>query len=257
MASLHAKGWRQGSVFSAALPLTYVVVAEDGTPAARSSPHGRWVVVSQDCDLDGTDEAESEATVELRPIFVDEPPEDWGIRSGKLLVAEGEYLVASSPRVTVSAHVLSTLLDGGDIAHREPSTDRKLALKTWLGVRYDRPAVPTELVPLATRISREVRARRFRETAGRTRDVLMQFDDSGTPPRFSLFAVLERAEDEDEVRTWLSEAALAVPRTLGVADEIRAAPASEISLHLIETSYAADVSQVTWRSNQPGPDGAT
>jgi hypothetical protein len=60
-----------------------------------------------------------------------------------------------------------------------------------------------------------------------------------------------------KVRTWLSAAALAVPAALGVADEIQAVTADRVSLHLIETSYAADVSQVTCRPNQPAPDGAT
>jgi hypothetical protein len=256
MGSLYAAGWRQGSVFTAELPLNYVVVDDDGNAASRSHPHRRWMVASQDCDLDSTADSESEATIEIRPVFTDDPPEDWGIRSAKLLVAEGEYLVSNSPRATISGRALSAVLERVGVDRQEPSTDRRRALKTWLGLRYDRPAVPTALVPLAQRIALEVRAKRFRDTAGRTRDVLMQFDDSLTPPRFSLFAILERSEDEEEVRVWLSEAALAVPATMGVADEIRAAPSDRVSLHLVETSYAADVSQVTWRANQPAPEGA-
>ena len=53
----------------------------------------------------------------------------------------------------------------------------------------------------------------------------MQFDDSGHPVRFSLFAVLERADDEQEAREWLSEIARAIPADLGVADQIEAATA--------------------------------
>src|ERR1039457_1611144 len=167
MGSLYAGGWRQGSVFTAALPPNYLV-EEGGNPGLRSETHQRWVVASQDCDLDNTDEGESEATIELRPVFMDDPPEDWGIRSSKLLVADGEYLVANSPRVTISGRALSAILDGGNLDRHEFSPHRRLALKTWLGLRYDRPAVPTVLVPLAQRISEEVRAKRFRDTAQRT-----------------------------------------------------------------------------------------
>ena len=84
----------------------------------------------------------------------------------------------------------------------------------------------------------------------------MQFDDSGHPVRFSVFAVLERADDEQEAREWLSEIARAIPADLGVADQIEAATAEGISFHLIETSYAADVTQLTWRPGSPEPEGA-
>ena len=76
------------------------------------------------------------------------------------------------------------------------------------------------------------------------------------PIRFSLFAVLENDQDRDDVRAWLADIATAVPADLGIADEIEARDANGISLHLIETSYAADVAQLTWRPNQPRPDGA-
>jgi hypothetical protein len=46
-------------------------------------------------------------------------------------------------------------------------------------------------------------------------------------------------------------------RLVGVADQIEAATAAGISFHLIETSYAADVTQVTWRPADPKPEGAT
>jgi hypothetical protein len=84
----------------------------------------------------------------------------------------------------------------------------------------------------------------------------MQFDGSVVPPRYSLYAVLVDPADELEVRAWLATAAQAVPVDLGVADVIEAATAARISLNLVETSYPADVSQLTWRANQPRPDGA-
>lgn len=77
-----------------------------------------------------------------------------------------------------------------------------------------------------------------------------------SPVGVYLVNVLERPEDRDDAREWLAEIATAVPDTLGIADELDARAADGISLHLIETSYAADVAQLTWRPNQPEPEGA-
>jgi len=85
----------------------------------------------------------------------------------------------------------------------------------------------------------------------------MQFDDSSQPTRFSLYAVLQQAGDEEDAREWLSGIACAIPVALGVADRIEAATPAGISFHLIETSYAADVTQLTWRPGYREPEGAT
>jgi hypothetical protein len=255
LASLHAKGWRQGSVFRAELPLDAVVLGADGRPERRQSSHGCWVVASQDCDLDGTDEDSPDPTIEIRPVYTESPPPTWGIRSSKFLVADGQYLESTSPRVVVAAAVL-TALWGSGAPRSEPRLERRPALTTWLGLRYDRPAVPPTLLPLAKRIAEEVRRAGTAEIAKRVRDVLIQFDETLHPTRYSLYAVLERLEDRDDVRELLAAVAQRVPVELGIADVIEAAPATGISLHLVETSYAADVSQLTWRGSQPGPDGA-
>jgi hypothetical protein len=111
------------------------------------------------------------------------------------------------------------------------------------------------LVPLAKAIAKVVTARRNRPSGVRVRDVLTQFDESASPTRYSLFAILEDDTDRDEIRAWLSSISQEIPSELGVADEIEAAPASEISLQLIQDSYAADVTEVTWRPNDPNPQG--
>lgn len=74
---------------------------------------------------------------------------------------------------------------------------------------------------------------------------------------FSLFAVLDNAHDEGAVRKWLAEVALSMPDDLGVADQLEAATADGIAFSTVEQSYAADVTQVTWRPGRPGSEGAT
>lgn len=257
MASLYDAAWRQGTIFEAALPLDTVVLDEpSGQPERRMGTHTRWVIATQDCDLDQTDAASADPSIELRPVFTDNPPSDWGIRSARLLLTEREYVQSSSPRPVVSAAVLTALKAEG-IPVRQIDPARKLAYTTWLGKRYDRPAVPPELLPLARKIAELVRAKRNRTTGARVRDILMQFDTGNSQVRYSLFAVLDNSADQEEVRIWLSAIVLEIPVELGIADRIEAATTSGISLELVETAYSADVTQLTWRTNDPLPQGAT
>lgn len=90
MASLYEETWRQGTIFDAPLPLDSVVLGEASRlPERRLTIHNRWVVASQDCDLDQTDAAYPEPTIELRPVFAKGPPQDWGLRSYRLRLTGG------------------------------------------------------------------------------------------------------------------------------------------------------------------------
>ena len=95
-----------------------------------------------------------------------------------------------------------TAFAGRGIARRQIDEDRRHAFTRWLGLRYDRPAVPLHLVTLARRISDEVATRRNHSTVARVRDVLMQFDDEAQPVRFSLLALLDSDADQEKARVW-------------------------------------------------------
>jgi hypothetical protein len=258
MGSLYEAGWRQGSIVEIELPLDVVVLGSSGQPERLAGAHSLWAVATQDCDLDRADVADPDPGIEMRPLFTRDPPEDWGIRSARLLLTDSEYAIANSPRVMVSPEVLGAILEAGAL-RKDVEFARRQAFTTWLGLRYDRPAVPNHIVPLAKRISAEVARKEHREIGARVRDVLMQFDDDGpdNQQRYSLFAVLHDSSDEDDVRAWLARIALAIPTEVGVADRIEAASAEAISFSTVESSFAADVSQVTWRRDQPDPEGAT
>jgi hypothetical protein len=255
MASLYEAGWRQGSILAASLPFTAVVLDASSQPVPQQSDHGRWVVASQECELDLTETDDERPTIELRAVHTADPPDDWGLRSARLRLTESEHVLSDDPRVSVSAAVLTAVLSAGS-ERRNPPEARSRAFAIWLGLRYDRPALPPELVPLARRIAEEVRRRQGRPVAARVRDVLMQFDENTEPVRYSLFAVVEQENDEEAVREWLAGIASRVPVELGIGDELEAAPAARISLQLIEQSYAADVTQLTWRPGQREPTGA-
>ena len=210
-------------MFTCELPLDSVVLDIGGAPGRHQTEHSRWIVATQDCDLDGTDKDDGQPTIELRPVFRHDTPPDWGIRSIRYRLTDTEHVHGLSPRTFVSAALLSAVNDGTH-GGRDADLDsaRQRGLKTWLGLRYDRPAVPNDLTALARRIASEVNQKRHRLMGRRLRDVLMQFDSTVEPVRFSLFAVLERPEDREPAREWLAEIATAIPDSLGIADQLDA-----------------------------------
>ncbi len=255
MASLYETGWRQGSIINADLPLDAVVFDEaSGRPKRREEGHTLWVVATQDCDLDRADSNDAHPSIELRPIFTNDPPDDWGIRSAKHRISETEYVVSTSPRPIVSPRVLTALLAQA-ATRRSIDEDRRPAFTKWLGLRYDRPAVPPRLLPLAKRIADVVDKRRHRPVGQRVRDILIQFDETSTPIQYVLVAVLDNPTDEAVVRQWLAAIAREIPTDLGVASRIEAAASTGISLHLIESSFAVGATQLTFRPNSPNPEG--
>ena len=254
MASLYAIGWRQGSLVDADLPVGGLVLDADGQPVARAGTHDAWVLATQDCDLDGWEETLSEGLVELRARFpLADPSAEWGIRSRRLRLSETECAVSDEPPIRLSPAVLVAATEGKP----QPEVlapERVLALKTWLGRRYDRPAVPRHLVALARDIARRAQRHAQRPFAPELHDVLMQFDDQSPLPRFILFAVVRDRGDKEAARGWLTAVGTAVPVDLGVLAAVDAGYRSETSLELVENSYAADLTRLSWPG--PEPDGA-
>lgn len=233
-----------------------MILSDTGTVAPDTRTHDRWIVATQDCDLDLVDAAHPEDVVELRPVFDDDPPATRGIRSGKYLLSAGQYLEAQSRRTMISPAALTALLATGAARDNTLADDaeRKIELKTWLGYRYDRPAVPVEYVSLARGIAQAVE-RQGKAYTDRVRDILVQFEP-GDPPVFYLFAIIMDEQDSEPVRDWLIEASFKVQAEVGVLGDAQVATADHTSLTLIETSFAVDTSRITWSGKglrgQPG-----
>lgn len=247
MSDLHTEGWRQGSIVSGELTTTHLTSAE-GRIQEVSQSCSRWVVCTQDCDLRSSSTDSHRPIVELRPVLEEDPPSDWGIRSRRFLLDQDAYVDADSPRCVVTPALLSTMLPDREAALGEA---RSRAFKTWLGLRYDRPAVPEHLVGLAREIARRCSGGRGRAISEQVHDVLMQFDDNAQPVRVALFGVIADSADAEAVRAWLAEVATRIDSDLGVVAAIDVGTRAETSLELVETSYAADLSQLTWSRNRP------
>ena len=221
------------------------------SPVQRSTVHNLWVVCSQDCTLDQNDITEPEPVIELRPALVETPPTDWGIRARRFLLDQDHYVDDYLPRTSIAPAALNHIGEQGHLG-TPLASDRALAFKKWLGVRYDRPAVPPDRVELARQIAEAVRSLR-QQAIPVVRDVLMQFGP-GNPLEYALVAVILDPADKPLVREWLADVALRVPQNLGTGSRLEAVTTKEASLDLVENSYSADVSQITWRKT--GPQGA-
>ena len=253
--TLYEAGWHQGSVLRVSIEaIGNVRAREQGKVARASQLHDLWMLVTQDCSLARTPITNNAATIELRQVHDTSPPIHWGIHSRKFLLddASKHYLIDDKPTAFVSPRLLCDA-ELTELLYTL-SDDRVLALKTWLGNRYDRPAVPPELVPLAKAVATSVGSESQREIGRIVREVYMQFDGERDNRTFSLFAVTMDDADPELVREWLVEGALEVPRELGVPREIEVGAAGQVSLRLVETAYCADLSQLTW--DNESPDGA-
>lgn len=259
--SLRGLGWRQGCLFRLELPLQTVGVDADGKPVSSKDVHPVWAIVEQDCGLAwGAASEQHEPTVEVRPVLTSSPPQDQGIRSAKLDLGEGQYLDSGSSRQMVSPALL-VAVDEQARHLRCVSPPVARALKTWLGLRYDRPAVPQTFVATYQELSKRVR-KRHHGLRGRVRDVLVAFvqtEDGGVT--FDLVALLPAADDltldeRASLQDWLAELCLDLPTKHGVATGISVATTREVSIDFLEHSYALDTSYVTWPAKGGGPLGA-
>lgn len=247
MEDLYGMGWRQGAVFDASLPASWLAHGHGGNAEAATEDFGRWVVCSQDCDLRAAPADSKETQIEIRPVLEVDTPDDWGIRSRRIRLTERDHVNSASPRLLITAELLASFTGPSFLL----SDARAKAFKTWLGLRYDRAAIPEHLVLLAREVATRCGSRSGRAAAEEVHEVLMQFDESAVPPKIALFAVVADSADKQVVRTWLSDASLRISKELGVVAHIDVATKAETSLALIENSYAADLSQLTWRGEQP------
>lgn len=245
--TVYAAGWRQGAVLKADVAVVSTIRnPASGNAKESRAMHSMWALVTQDCNLYRMQSNVNSSVMELRQVYDTDPPAHEGIHARKFLLDadRGHYLVDDKPVAFVSPRFIC---DPGlaQVAYYLGDA-RVLALKAWLGRRYDRPAVPDEYVPLAKAIAESVKDGKKAQLIGQIRDVYMQFSSTGDHASYSLYAVITEEADPAEVREWLAERAFEVPDELGIVSDIQALTASQISYATIETSYCADLSQLTW-----------
>ena len=107
------------------------------------------------------------------------------------------------------------------IAHRKDTAKiRRREVKTWLGYRYDRPAVPEEFLQIHSRIADLAKAKRGKPDPGKptqlpenwpkislkkVRDVFVAYEPAlqNGKIRASLSAIANNPNDVDEIQEWI------------------------------------------------------
>lgn len=235
MTSLYRRGWRQGSLLRAQLTCNILDAAGEMVPQAFEE----WVLVTQECDLDWLDETALDPLVELRPVYENTGGYSVGVRSEVFVFDQSRLLHAQSPRLMVTPRALAALIrEAFDLPPR-----RARLLKTWLGLRYDRPAVPDEFLTLSKAVAEAVKARRG-DIADAVLDVLLRLE-SGEPPAAGLYAITENDVNHDRVEKWLQSVAQAIPPQTGYVKETVPATVHQVSLWMIQNTYSADLTQLS------------
>lgn len=237
--SLYALGWRQGSVFEHELHICVNRLSESGV-APDITPHRKWIIATQDCDLAGA-ALDALTEIEIWPLYVTDEIVGASIRNKKFGISAGWMVNSPSARGYIEARALAGLRQGDET----PSAQTYRHFKTWLGRRYDRPALPKEYETAAKAITNAVRSLRDRDADKHIRDVLMVFV-ANAPFSVDLVAVMHEASagEVERVELWLGAVAAKVGSKAPLR-RWRAVPESLISLLVIEHSYPADLSQIT------------
>lgn len=210
MPSLFEEGWRQGSLLKASLTVrSYDLV--DGKITPSDHEFGMWTVVTQDCDLHSTQCTDRNRQIELRPVFPSAGVRVDGIRSRWARITPDFVLNADSQKLTMTARALHSLQE-----FRDDSADelRRREIKAWLGLRYDRPAVPEPFDRMASKVLHpQLFGALPPALDGKIRDVLVSYE-SETEVR--LWVVLRDGDDRLRCLEWIDGVAQFLRREHGI-----------------------------------------
>lgn len=239
---LYDEGWRQGALIRAPLEVHYLD-SDAGVAAPRSTTYDLWLLATQDCDLAQTSATNTTRQFELRPVLPrDEGDKLDGLRSRTVLVRDNLVLRADSPKLTLTARALSTLKDKRE---DDLSPVRRAEIKAWLGLRYDRPAVPRRFEELARLLKRHFIENIPPSIRGALRDVWVYFE-SETEVR--VFAILSEAADSlrDAVLDWIDDTSGQILDSDGIVIIERQAESSRgTSLWILQNYYGLDATDLS------------
>jgi hypothetical protein len=231
--------------------LTYqTIVVRDGELVTESHDHSSWVLVDQDCDLSQTDLADNERLLELRAVQVlGSGQHISGILGRVVRLSEGLTCFAHGARIQLSAAALTALK--ADRAQAAMNDRERREFKTWLGLRYDRPAVPTRFDRIPKVLLKMLKTKSFNPQRELVRDIVVYYEDApnaGDPTMVDVWAVLRDGANPEPVLKWLT----GVRGHLTDADKppfvirtIRARDAANTPLALIETYFALDSAKLS------------
>jgi hypothetical protein len=221
---------------------------EDGRLTLKEDSHDLWILADQDCDLSATETTDEDRYLELRAVRTCMPETKLpsGIRSRILRLSTELTVQAGDARAGLTARALHSLSAAAD--RSAVDRDARRSFKTWLGLRYDRPAVPEAFASAAKGLLKLL------QRSGRTgewtslRDIFVTFEDAPHDvPVARLFAVLwnDKAGDCPRIEAWLRDIQLRLSQSAGserfvVIGEISVQPTSRTPVDVLERSYGLD-----------------
>jgi hypothetical protein len=158
------------------------------------------------------------------------------------LVSEGFVLRAESPKLTITARALNTFKGKRE---EDLSAERRVEIKFWLGLRYDRPAIPERFVPLGIQLKAKFLEAQPDGFIGVIRDVWVYF---ATETEVRLFFIIAEAADvrRYEILDWVDDVAAEMLDTNGVAVLERHVETSfGTPLWVLQNYYGLDVTDLS------------
>jgi|SRR5271165_6229117 len=239
--SLHAEGWRQGSLIRETMTVHYLDI-DDGAVVDRSEQFDLWLLVTQDCDLAQTPRTNTTRQFELRPVLARTADDKLdGLRSRTIIVADDFVLRSDSKRLTLTARALTSLKGKREDALDE---DRRIQIKTWLGMRYDRPAIPERFVPLGTRLKEAFIDGLPDDLIGVVRDVWVYFEDDNSARLFVILVDLEKGRAPD-VRDWIDDVIGSLNDERVVVKERQVEGPDRTPLSILQTYYGLGLAELS------------
>ncbi len=239
---LYDEGWKQGSLIRAPLEVHSLDI-KGGSLVDRFETFDLWLLATQDCDLAQTSSTNMTRHFELRPVLerADADRLD-GLRSRTVLVREGLVLRAESPKLTLTARALNTFKERRE---DDLSVERRVEIKFWLGLRYDRPAIPERFVQMANQLKGKFVEEQPDGFVGVIRDVWVYFE---AEEEVRLFFILADAAGpcRDEVLNWVDDVAAEMVDAYGITVIERQAETSHgTPLWVLQNYYGLDVTDLS------------
>jgi hypothetical protein len=246
--SLHDLGWRQGFLVTASLT-AQVYTIEDGVQRTSELVHGLWLLAEQDCDLAQTDVGDIAKQFELRAVRYHEGDIPRGITGGRMRINATQCVHALDIVTKVTATWLAANFENAISV--DPETRREV--KTWMGYRYDRPAVPAAISKIHTRIQKLAKFARTepqqnvaqknwsRLDLGKVRDLLVGYEETAGQGkvRANLYAIAKEERDVVELQAWVERIRDAVEDTEPfIVFMVDARDPDNTPISLLETAYS-------------------